>query len=63
MSEKWIIVYLGMCESDEFEGTLEEAIEHVQCDRRYRNYGRTGAQIYLADLKYEIKVGDIERRL
>lgn len=62
MKDTWLIVWLGTYDSYEYEGTLDEAIAHVKVDRKYQDYGHTGARIYPAVLKYEIKMGPIEWR-
>ena len=41
-------------EWEEFDGTLEEAIEHLKADRRYKNYGRNGATIFKGKDIYSI---------
>lgn len=58
--ENLIILWLGMDEYEEFAGTLEEAIASVNVNRRWDNYGRTGAVIVKAEKLYEIKNDVVE---
>lgn len=38
----WLILWWGMDEWCQFEGTEAEARDCATCDRRHHNYGRTG---------------------
>lgn len=57
-----IILYEGAEEWFIYEGSLDEAIQYVKCERRYKNYGRTGARIYAGTLQYEITESAKETR-
>tara|TARA_R110002153_G_scaffold271657_1_gene439337 strand:+ start:115 stop:432 length:318 start_codon:yes stop_codon:yes gene_type:complete len=53
VSCSYIILYHNQ-EWDEFEGTLEQAIEHLKADSRYKDYGRNGATIFKGKDIYSI---------
>ena len=57
-----LIVWLGTNEVEWFDGTLVAAIEYVNTDERWANYGRKGAEIYGSPLPiYEVAVATVER--
>lgn len=58
--ENLIILWSGMEEYEEFSGTLEEAIARVNENRRWDNYGRTGAVIVKAKKLYKINDDMVE---
>lgn len=61
MKDSLVILWEGSQEWEIFDGTLEEARAYVKQDRRYENYGYTGATIIRATMVYQIRKEVIER--
>jgi hypothetical protein len=43
--KKEIVILYHNGEYDMFEGSLDDAIDYLKCDSRYKDYGRGGATI------------------
>ena len=56
-----LILYCGVNEWMEFDGTVKEAAEYVKENQRYGDYSRTGAIVVRARKLYSIHRGPVER--
>lgn len=58
--QNYFILWHGVNEWEEFNGTLEDAIKHIKSDARYKNYGHQGAMVIASSIHYEIAVDGTE---
>lgn len=58
--ESLLILWLGINEYEEFNGTIAEAVASIKSNRRYADYGRSGAIIVRATELYRIGDDGIE---
>jgi hypothetical protein len=58
--QNYFILWHGVDEWEEFNGTLEDAIKHIKSDARYKNYGHQGAMVIASSIHYEIAVDGTE---